>query len=378
MNIAYFDCFSGAAGDMILGALLDCGMPLAHLKRELGRLPLAGYDIEIFKRKKPIKGTDVRVAVKKDLNHSGYRSIDSMISKSRLSKPVKELSRAIFEKLGRAEAKVHGKALDHVHFHEVGATDSIVDIVGAAIGFDYFRFKEIYASPLPLSRGRIKCAHGFLPVPAPATIELMKGIPVEPASVRGELVTPTGAAILKTVVNHFGECPIQKVEHIGYGYGDKEFPDRINALRLIVGEGFPVIVIECDIDDMNPQIYDYALKKLFDAGALDVNLMPIQMKKTRPATRIHVVSPWDKKDALIDILLKETTTFGVRYFPVERRVLTRELKMKRTKFGKVRFKIGMDLNGNVLKKVLEYEDAVKIARRTGKPLAEVYSLALRR
>lgn len=371
MTIAYFDCFSGAAGDMILGALIDCGMPLAHLRRELKLLPLAGYDIEIFKRKKPIKGTDVRVAVKKDINHSGYRSIDSMISKSRLSKPVKELSRAIFEKLGRAEAKVHGKTLDHVHFHEVGAIDSIVDIVGSAIGFDYFKFGEIYASPLPMSRGRIKCAHGFLPVPAPATIELMKGIPVEPASVRGELVTPTGAAILKTVVKHFGECPIQKVEHIGYGYGDKKFPGHINALRLIAGEGFPAVVIECDIDDMNPQIYDYVMEKMFDAGASDVNLMPIQMKKMRPATRIHVVSPWDKKDALIDILLKETTTFGVRYFSVERKVLIRELATKRTKFGKVRFKIGLDASGRVIKKTPEYEDVLKIAKRTHQPLLKI-------
>lgn len=378
MTIAYFDCFSGAAGDMILGALIDCGMPLVHLKRELKRLPLPGYEIEFSKRNKPIKGTDIRVAVNEDLHHSDYRFIDSMIAKSKLSKPVKELSRVIFEKLGMAEAKVHGTTLSRVHFHEVGAIDSIVDVVGAAIGLDHFKFKEIFSSPLPFSRGRIKCAHGFLPVPAPATIELMKGIPVEPTSVRGELVTPTGAAILKTVVNHFGECPIQKIDRIGYGYGDREFSGMINAVRLVTGAGFPAVVIECDIDDMNPQIYDYVMKKLFDAGALDVNLIPIQMKKNRPATRIHVVSPWDKKDALIDILLKETTTFGVRYFPVERRVLTRELKMKRTKFGKVRFKIGMDLNGNVLKKVLEYEDAVKIARRTGKPLAEVYSLALRR
>lgn len=372
MTIAYFDCFSGAAGDMILGALIDCGLPLSYLKRELKHLPLDGYEIRLIKDKKPIKGTNFRVDVKRELNHCDYDFIDSLIANSTLTKTVKELSRSIFESLARAEAKVHGVNLDQVHFHEVGAVDSVVDVVGAAIGFDYFKFKNIHASPLPMTSGTVECAHGTLPVPAPATLELLKGIPLEKSPIKGEIVTPTGAAILTTVTSHFGECPIQKVEKIGYGFGDKEFPGHINALRLVIGEGFPTVVIECDIDDMNPQIYDYVMVKLFDVGAVDVNLMPIQMKKNRPAICVRAVAPWEKKDAVIDVLLKETTTFGVRYFPVERKVLTRELKTKRTKLGDVHFKVGMDSNGNILKRIPEYEDVARLARRARKPVMSVY------
>lgn len=373
MTIAYFDCFSGAAGDMILGAFIDVGMPLLYLDRELKRLPLHGYKFILVKEKKPIHGTNIRVVVTGRTHHNDYKSIDSMIAKSHLSKSVKELSRAIFKRLARAEAKIHAIPVDRVHFHEVGAVDSIVDIVGSAIGLDYFKFASIHSSPLPMSRGKVKCGHGTFPLPAPATLEILKGIPIERVHVNAELVTPTGAAILATVVEQFGECPIQKIERIGYGYGDKVFPGLPNALRIIIGEGFPVVVIECDIDDMNPQIFDYAVKKMFKAGAVDVNLIPVQMKKTRSAVRVAAVAPWDKKDAVMDALLKETTTFGVRYWPAERKVLARTIETKRTKFGGVRFKIGMDRNGKVLKQIPEYDDVLKIAKRTRQSVIEVYS-----
>lgn len=373
MTHAYFDCFSGVAGDMVLGALLDLGLPLAHLKQQLGRLSLTGYRINLIKEKRPVRGTNVRIDVKEDVHPSDYKSIDLMIARSKLSKPIKDLSRAIFERLAKAEAKIHGIPITQVHFHEVGATDSIIDIVGAAIGFDYFKFKEVHSSPIPMTRGRIRCAHGVMPAPAPATLELLKGAPLERSNVKGEIVTPTGAAILATVVNHFGECPIQEIKKIGYGYGDRKFPGMINALRLIAGEGFPVVVIECDIDDMNPQIFDYVMNKIFDVGAVDVGLIPIQMKKNRPAIRVHVVASWEKKDAVMDVLLKETTTFGVRYFPVERRVLTRKIEIKKTKFGSVRFKTGVDSNGKILKEIPEYEDVVRLARRKKRPLLSIYT-----
>jgi len=372
MSSCYFDCFSGAAGDMILGAMLDAGLPMKYLLSELKKLKVGDYRIVKAHGHMPIKGTNIRIEVKKELGHGEYSWIDKTIEKSSLSPAVKELSRAIFGTIARAEAKVHGVSLDKVHFHEVGATDSIVDIVGAAIGFEYFGFDSVSASPLPMSRGKVKCAHGFLPLPAPATAEILKGIPTEPAIVKGELVTPTGAAILKTACEFFGESPIQKIERVGYGYGDKVFEEMPNALRMIVGEGFPMIVIQANIDDMNPQIFDYVIESLFSIGAADVDMAPVQMKKNRPAVRISALVPWGLKDDAIDIFLRETTTFGVKYWPVDRKVLCRKMVEKKVRRGKLRFKLGLDDDGRVIKAVPEYDDVKALAAKTGKPMIDLY------
>lgn len=361
---------------MVLGAFVDSGMPLEHLRRQLTALHIGQYKIERAKAKREISGTNIHVEIESEHSHRDYKQIDEMIARCKLNKGVKETARAIFEKLAIAEARVHGIAVSKVHFHEVGSADSIIDVVGAAIGLDYFGFDAVYSSPLPITRGKVKCAHGTLPVPAPATLELIKGVPLEPSKVKEEIVTPTGAAIITTIAEHFGECPIQTVKSVGYGFGDKIIPGMPNALRLIIGDGFPVVVIQSDIDDMNPQLFDNVIGLLLSAGAADVDLAPIQKKKNRPAVRLTALSPWEKKDAIIDLILKETTTFGVRYWPVERRVLTRKLVEKRVKGKLIHFKLGIDSRGKVIKAVPEYEDVKKLAKQTHKPLIEIYRSAL--
>ncbi|MFH1831137.1 MAG: nickel pincer cofactor biosynthesis protein LarC [Pseudomonadota bacterium] len=374
MSIAYFDCFSGVSGDMILGALIDAGMPLAHLKRELKLISIGSYEL-VCRGKRDFKGTDLKVIAKEEPYHSGYKNLDKTIAQSKLNKSIRERARAIFEKLALAEAKVHGTSIDKVHFHEVGACDSIVDIVGTAIGLDYFGFDEIHASPLPFSRGSIACAHGTLPVPAPATLELIKGIPLEKTSVREELVTPTGAAILITVAQRFGESPLQTVKGVGAGFGDRKIKGRPNMLRLLIGEGFSSLIIEADIDDMNPQIFDHVMKHLFQAGAVDVTLASIQMKKNRPGVRLSCISPWDKKDRLIDIMLSETSTFGVRFWPVERKALIRELKKGKVKKGSITFKVGRDSTGKIIKASPEFEDVRRLAKKQKRAVKDVYAEA---
>lgn len=371
MNIAYFDCFSGIAGDMVLGALVDAGMPLSYLEKELKKIPLKGYSLKKERRKRPVVGTHINVMVKREPSHCYYKDLRNLIIRSGLPKPVRDTADAIFNKLAKAEARVHGVPLDRVHFHEVGAVDSIVDVVGSAIGFDYFKFREIYSSPLPVTRGKIKTAHGTLPVPAPVTMEIIKGVPLEKAPVKDEIVTPTGAAIITTVAKHFGECPLQKVDSTGFGYGDKIFPGIPNALRLLIGQGYPVVVIEANIDDMNPQIFDHVMERLFEAGAVDVFLQPIQMKKNRPAVLLQCQAPWDKKEKAIDVILTETSTIGVRYYPVERKVMKRELKMVWTKFGKIRVKVAKNDDGRIIKYLPEYEDLKKISKKTRRPMMSV-------
>jgi len=376
MSVAYFDCFSGVAGDMVLGSMVDAGLSMKLLRKELKELDLGSYELKRARGKLPIRGTNMQVIVKKDLSVTDYSSLDKLILKSGLKKSVRDLSRSILERLARAEARVHGTSIEKVHFHEVGTTDSMVDIVGAAIGFDYFKFSSIHSSPIPMTRGRVKCAHGTFPVPAPATMELLKGVPLEPAPVRDEIVTPTGAAIITAVTENFGECPLQRVDRVGYGYGDKVFPKIPNALRLMIGDGFPVVVVEANIDDMNPQIFDYVIERLFSVGAVDVDLTAIQMKENRPAIKLSAMVPWKLKDAAMDVILAETTTFGVRYYPVERKVLFRNFKRKKISGGDMTFKIGTDMDGNVVKVSPEYREVKKLARKLKRPVIEVYREAL--
>lgn len=375
MTVAYFDCFSGASGDMILGALIDAGLSVRELTRILRALPVKGWKIECRKRG-GLAGVDLCVQTTQEPRSARYPDLDRMIARAKLPSHAKELARVILAKLAVAEATVHGVRERDIHFHEVGATDSLIDIVGAAVGLAHFDFAEVHASPLPLSRGSVRCHHGVLPVPAPATLALLKGVPLERTEVTGELVTPTGAAILTSVVTHFGECPLQSIDRVGVGFGDRKLPDRPNILRLLMGKGFQAVVIEVDIDDMNPQLFEPVMERLFAAGAVDISLAAIQMKKNRPGIRLSCVAPDAVKDRAIEILLHETTTFGVRYWPVERKVLTRELVTERVRRGKLTFKIGRDAKGRVVKAMPEYEAVKQLARREHRPFLEVHHEAM--
>jgi uncharacterized protein (TIGR00299 family) protein len=375
VTIAYFDCFSGSSGDMILGALLDAGLPLAHLKRRLALVEMGEFKLEL-KRDGDFGGANLKVITKEEPASTDYAGLDSAIAGSKLHKAERETARAILRRLASAEAAVHGRPIEQVHFHEVGATDSLVDIVGAAIGVHHFGFKEIHCSPLPMSRGSVTCRHGTLPVPAPATLELLKGVPLERTDVKGEMVTPTGAAILTEICVHFGSCPLQAVDRVGTGFGDRRIKGRPNMLRLLVGEGFAAVAIETDIDDMNPELFDPVVSKLFRAGAVDVTLGHVQMKKNRPGVRLGCIAPWDLRDRIIDVILEETTTFGVRYWPAERKVLLREFKKEKVRKGEMNFKIGRDASGKIVKAMPEFEDVMKLARKNRRPVGELYAEAM--
>ncbi len=376
MTIAYFDLSSGIAGDMVLGALVDLGFPMRKLNTAISAVGLRSVVISASRRRGAFRGVNLTVAEGRRQNPAkyhdrGYREIDKMIASSKLNAKEKSISRAIFFKLASAEAAVHNVSVGKVHFHEAGSVDSIVDVVGTAAALAHFDFDEIHSSPVPFARGRVRCAHGVLPVPAPAVLELMKGLQVCPCPVREEIVTPTGAAILAVIADKFGECPLQKIKKVGYGFGDKVVPGIPNALSVITGEGFSAVVIEANIDDMNPQLFENAVEKIFSAGAVDVALVPILMKKGRPGTRIEAIVPWARKEPVIDAILRETTSFGVRYYPVERRVLSRELSVIKRKTGSVTYKLGYDDAGRLVKAMPEYEDAKRLAKKLKRPLIEV-------
>jgi len=379
MKIAYFDCCAGISGDMVLGALVDSGLDVSILRRELAKLHLGDYSISASKDERHhITGTNIKVRFKESGHHRTFKEIKNIINKSRLTTKVKVLSTSIFENLAKAEAKVHGCRVDDVHFHEVGAIDSIVDIVGTAIGIEKLGIGQVYASPLPLGSGWVKTSHGRMPVPAPATLELLKGVPVASSPATSELTTPTGAAIIKTLSLSFGNMPHMEIEGTGYGIGDRSFKEIPNILRLIIGKRTGnterLIIVETNMDDMNPQIYEYLMSRLFKNGALDVFLMPIQMKKGRPAILLKVLCPENKKGNIIDTIFEETTTIGVRTYEVERHCLERRIENVSTPYGKVRVKVA-ERNGKVLNIQPEYEDCKEIAEKKKLPLKEVMDSA---
>ena len=347
MTLAYFDCFSGISGDMTLGALVDAGVSIDALRAELARLNLPGYELKAEKVKRSgIAATKVHVIIdQKDQNARHLTDILSIIEASTLSPTVKEKSSRIFTRLADAEAKVHGTTPDKIHFHEVGAVDSIVDNVGAVIGLELLGIKRVMASAINVGSGMVKTSHGMLPVPAPATAELLTNIPLYQSSVQFELTTPTGAAIISTLGSSFGPMPPMKVERVAYGAGDKDFPGQPNVLRLMIGQpiaGYEEdtsIVIETNIDDMSPQVYDYLIEKLMQQGAQDVYLTPIIMKKGRPAILLSVLTDKTKTDALLDTIFRETTSIGVRIHEVGRKKLTRDIREVDTVYGKIRIKI---------------------------------------
>ena len=379
MKIAYFDCCAGISGDMVLGALIDSGLDVSILRRELANLPLGDYSISASKDERHhITGTNIKVRLKESGHHRTFKEIKNIINKSSLTTKVKVLSTSIFENLAKAEAKVHGCRVDDVHFHEVGAIDSIVDIVGTAIGIEKLGIGQVYASPLPLGSGWVKTSHGRMPVPAPATLELLKGVPVASSPATSELTTPTGAAIIKTLSLSFGNMPHMEIEGTGYGIGDRSFKEIPNILRLIIGKRTGnterLIIVETNMDDMNPQIYEYLMSRLFKNGALDVFLMPIQMKKGRPAILLKVLCSENKKGNIIDTIFEETTTIGVRTYEVERHCLERRIENVSTPYGKVRVKVA-ERNGKVLNIQPEYEDCKEIAEKKKLPLKEVMDSA---
>lgn len=384
MKIAYFDCFSGASGDMILGALIDSGLPLEELKAALASLKLSGIDVKASPVKKgALVGTKVDVLVPPGPSHHRHLSdIVELIDKSGLDQDVKEDAKRIFRRLAEAEAKVHGTDIEEVHFHEVGAFDAIADIVGSAFGIRRLGVEKLYASPLNLGSGTVRTEHGHLPVPAPGTAELLRGIPIYSTGIEGELTTPTGAAILSTLVVRFGPIPQMTLERIGYGAGSKELAQQPNLLRLLVGETKDtfeedrITVLEANIDDMNPQFFEPLLERLFQEGALDVFITPIMMKKFRPAVKLTVLAEPSLMEALSAIILRETTSFGVRLYEAGRRKLRREIIKVQTRFGPIRVKAGY-WGEELLILSPEYEDCKPIALSKRVPIREVYEEAKR-
>ena len=389
MAIAYFDCFSGISGDMVLGALVDAGADLASIEQELRKLKLDGWTISAEKvQRGAIFATHVKVETQEDHHHRGLSIILKRIDDAALEPRAAERARKIFTRLAEAEAKVHQVPVEKVHFHEVGAVDSIVDIVGAAVGFELLGIDEFACSAMDVGAGQVKTAHGLLPVPAPATVELLRGVPAYSSGIQRELVTPTGAAIATALSACYAEMPAMTLRAVGYGAGSADNAEKPNVLRLLIGEraassaggpfeyteGTPVTVIETNLDDMSPQIYGYFAEKALAAGALDVFSTPVQMKKNRPGLLVTLLCEPENAAALIDLVFRETTTIGVRAHEVRRRTLAREWVPVATPFGEVRMKISR-MNGSVLNAAPEYEDCRRIAAERGIPLKQVMAAA---
>jgi pyridinium-3,5-bisthiocarboxylic acid mononucleotide nickel chelatase len=382
MKIAYFDCFAGISGDMTLGALIGAGADPERLREALAGLGVDGYRIEVGKKMAgPIEATNVHVHL--DDHHHHHRRLNDIleiIGGANLTGRVKQTAERIFLRLAEAEAKVHGSSPEEVHFHEVGAVDAIVDIVGAAICLEMFGWPKVVASPMPTFHGYAKGSHGVFPLPAPATAEILRGIPWRKLDIEGELVTPTGAAIIREIASEFGSLPAMTVESIGYGAGKSDFGIP-NALRVLIGqevagaESQGVTVIETNIDDLNPQFYEAAMERLFAAGALDVFLTPIQMKKNRPGTLLSVICDPGLAEALAAVILAETSTFGVRISRWERLCLERRWEEVATEFGIIRIKIG-ERDGKVITASPEYEECKRAAVEHGAPIRRVHEAAL--
>ncbi len=380
MRAAYFNCFSGISGDMVLAALVDLGWPIKELERELSKLDLFNYQIEAEKvAKQGITSTQIKIRIKEGKKERTLKDILSILDKSKLEEKIKERSQAIFIRLASVEAKIHGKSVQEVHFHELGGLDTIIDVVGAVAGMKYLGIEKVYSSPLPLGKGFVKCSHGTLPVPAPATLELLKGVPVYGSNIEAELVTPTGAAIISTVAENFGQMPPMKIDNIGYGAGQRDLPIP-NLLRVSLGmlrnayEEDVVSLIQTNIDDMNPEFYEHIADRLFNEGALDVFLTPIQMKRTRPATMLSVITDEEKTEKMLELIFDETTTLGVRISKIKRRKLNREGRKVATKYGKIEVKIGK-LDGIIKNISPSYEECRKIATRLNIPLKKIYQEA---
>ena len=381
MKIAYFDCFSGISGDMVLGALVDAGCSFVQIETELRRLPVSGWKISAEKVKRGgLAATRVLVETSEQHHHRSLSVILDLIRQSGLQPRVAGRASSIFTRLGEVEARMHGVPIEKVHFHEVGAVDAIVDIVGASIGFELLGVQTCVCSRLNVGGGTVKTQHGNLPVPAPATAELLRGAPTYSNGILRELVTPTGAAIVSTLASSFGAQPSMTVDAIGYGAGATELAEQPNVLRISIGEsvaleagvppGETVVVLEANIDDMNPQIYGYFAELALAAGALDVFSTAVHMKKNRPGQLVTVLCDSAKSKELTELIFRETTTLGVRHSVAGRDTLERESVMVKTDLGEIPVKVAR-LDGKILNAAPEYDECRRFALEHALPLKDV-------
>jgi hypothetical protein len=378
MKVAYLDCFSGISGDMLVGALIDAGLPFELLKKTLRSLPMKGYELEVRREgRNHLHGT--RFLVHPDSSeqvHRGIFEIRQIIREGDLSEQVKTRSIEIFESIARVEGNIHDCPPEDIHFHEIGAVDSIIDIVGSVFGMEVLGIGQLYASDLPLGTGFVNTQHGRIPVPAPATLALLEGIPVRGSESPHEMVTPTGAALVKGLVHAFGSLPPMVIEKTGYGVGSRTLPDRPNLLRIVIGRGTAedtetVAVLEANLDDINPEWLGFLMDRLFRGGALDVVFLPVQMKKNRPGTAIQVIGRPEHKDSLMEILFSESTTLGVRYRFSERKTLKRSFSEIDSPWGKLKVKSVVRADGSLMF-LPEYEACRTIAEEQSIPLKEIY------
>ena len=379
MKIAYLDCFSGISGDMFIGALIDAGLPLEELRKVLQGLPLEGYSLEATREERNhLFGTRFKVKVSRDPQpHRRFSDIRDLIRAGNLSPSVRDKSIAIFESIAVEEGKIHGCSVEEVHFHEVGAIDSIVDIVGSVLGMEYLGIGTACASSLPLGLGFVETAHGRIPLPAPATVALLRGIPVYDSGLKEELVTPTGAALVKGLVHSFGPLPPMVIEKVGYGVGSRNLADRPNLLRILIGQAQggaheeTVVILEANLDDTNPEWLGFLMERLFEAGALDVVFSPGYMKKNRPAVLVHVMGKPHQKDQLMDLLFSESTTLGVRFHCTQRRILERSSVEMDSPWGRMKVKKVFRPDGS-FHLLPEFEECRRIAKEKGVPMKDMY------
>jgi len=427
-RILYLDCFNGASGDMLLGACLDAGLPLDELRRALGSLAIEGSSVSATQvLRAGVSATKFRVheqgadgydhghhhhgahnhdhahqhdhahdhapehghghshasaAVAHHHEHRSLAEINTLIDRSALPASGKIRAKALFQRLGEAEAAIHQMPIDTIHLHEVGSLDSIIDIVGAVFALDWFHADRIVSSPVNVGGGMVDSAHGHFPVPAPATVKLLGNAPVYSSGVQKELLTPTGALLVTSYATSFGPLPAMTIERVGYGAGDRDLPGTPNVMRLLVGESTDqpqterILVLECEIDDMNPQIFGSVMDQLYAAGALEVYFAAVQMKKNRPGTLLTVLAHPETRHALTAIVFRETTTIGVRYHEVTRERLDREIVAVTTPLGAVRFKIAR-LGGSIVNASPEFEDCLRIASENGVPVKDVQAAAMK-
>jgi uncharacterized protein (TIGR00299 family) protein len=386
----YFDCFSGASGDMILGALLDLGLPLEALRAALGSLAIEYGEVTAERVSRAgVAATKFRLIEKagepaaggQQHTHHHLKHIIAAIRRSSLVPASQDRAVQLFERLAGAEAAIHDTPIERVHLHEVGALDSIIDIVGAVYGFEWFGIEDVVSSPLNVGGGTVQCAHGVFPVPAPATARLLLNVPVY-GNGTSELVTPTGALLITAYAREFGPVPAMRLERMGYGAGDRDPKETPNVLRIMVGEragaaaAERIVTIECEIDDMNPQLFGPLMDKLSEAGALDVFYAAVQMKKNRPGTLVTVIAHPGKRDAIAGVLFAHTTTIGVRYQEMLRDRLDREMQTVETPLGPIRFKVATR-DGRVLNAAAEFDDCARIAAERAVPIKDVQAIATR-
>ena len=388
MRQAYLDCSSGISGDMFLGVLIDAGLPSERLLAEFRKLSLGPHEFKVSRAMRSgLAGTRVEIIVPGAQPHRHLADVSALIDKAAL--PAKAATRAlqIFSNLAEVEGKLHNVPASKAHFHEVGAVDAVIDIVGTCVGLEFLEVSELICSPLNVGSGRVTAAHGSLPVPAPATAELLRDIPVYSSGIDGELVTPTGAALVAALASGFGPLPLMKIAKIGYGAGEKDFHGHPNLARLFLGEKIEaaaartnlpgselISVIEANVDDMSPQLYGYFMEKALAAGALDVTCSPAQMKKNRPGLTISILCEPDQSDALAELLFSETTTIGVRILEARRKVLDREIVKVETAYGEVRVKVSRR-HGNVVNAAPEFDDCQRLAAEKSAPLKQVIAAA---